>query len=49
MPMQARQMTCLYIYDEAFNNSQDVQCYHKAKELEKWASLMLYYVCVAIG
>lgn len=35
MPMEARQMTCLCIHDEAFNDSQDTQSYRKAKNLEK--------------
>ena len=28
-------MTCLCIYDDAFNNSQDTPCYYKATKLEK--------------
>lgn len=45
VPTEAKQMAeC-----EAFNNSQDTQCYHKTKEVEKWTSLALYYVCVEIG
>lgn len=43
-------MTCLCIYDDAFNNSQDTPCYHKAKKLEKMnLSDGVEIVCVEIG